>query len=236
MKVSIIIPVYNEERYIGETIEKINSVKLPDGINKEIIVIDDGSTDATCEILKKHQSDGAIEICRINKNMGKSKAVALGIKKSKGDIVLIQDSDLEYSPDNYIGLITPIIDNKADVVYGSRFKGNIKNMALINRIANIFSNITINLLYNVKLSDINTGHKAFRKKIFDKIKITSNRFVFETEITAKLLNLGYKIYEVPISYEARSREDGKKMTWLSAIQMYLGIIKYRLNINSKNYL
>lgn len=228
MKLSILIPVYNEAQFIGELIRRVRCVELPVGITEEIIIVDDGSTDETPEILKRYNADTAIKIYRQNKNMGKSAAVKTGIEKSEGDIILIQDADLEYDPDNYPMLIEPIIKNKADVVYGSRFKGKIEKMALINRIANLISNITLNLLYGAKISDVNTCHKAFKREVFDKIKITSENFTFETEITAKLLNLGYEIYEMPIKYTARSKEEGKKITWLKAWQMYWGIIRYKL--------
>ncbi len=146
MKLSIIVPVYNEEKTIDELIRNIKNVKLPVGITKEIIIVDDGSVDETLEILKRYNTDITIRIYRKDKCTGKTSAVKMGIEKSEGDIVLIQDADLEYSPDNYPLLIEPIIKDRACVVYDSRFKGSIKKMALMNRIANIISNITLNLL------------------------------------------------------------------------------------------
>jgi len=232
MKLSIIIPLYNEEKTIGELIKKIRDVELPLGISKEIIIVDDGSIDTTYKILKKYNNDSMVKIYRKEKNTGKASAVKAGIENSEGDIILIQDADLEYSPDNYQALLGPIIKDKACVVYGSRFKGKIKKMALMNRIANIISNITLNLLYGAKISDVNTGHKIFKREVFDRIQLMSENFMFETEITAKLLNLGYQIYEVPINYIARSKKDGKKITWLKALQMYWGIIKYKFAITA----
>lgn len=226
-KLSIIIPVYNEARFINTIIRKVKSIKLPGDIAKEIIIINDASTDDTGKILEQYNSDSAIKIFHQEKNMGKSSAVRLGIEMSTGDIILIQDADLEYNPDDYPKLIEPVITHKSPVVYGSRFKGTIKRMHLINRIANIVSNITINLLYNTKISDVNTGYKIFKRDVLNDIKLISKNFTFETEITAKLLNRGYKIYEVPIGYDARSKKEGKKMGWLKALQMYWGIIKYR---------
>lgn len=227
MKVSIIIPVYNESRFIDSVIRKIQSVRLPDNIIEEIIIIDDGSTDDTAKILEKYSPDPTIKIFHQNGNMGKTSAMKLGIEKSNGNIILIQDADLEYNPDDYPRLIEPIIKGKSSVVYGSRFRGNIKRMALINRIANILSNITLNLLFNSKITDVNTCYKVFKKDIIKNIKITSKNFAFETEITARLLKKGYKIYEVPINYVARSKKEGKKITWFKAIETYWGIIKYR---------
>jgi len=227
-KLSVIIPVYNEARFIDIVIKKVKSIKLPGDIAKEIIIINDASTDDTGKILEQYNSDSAIKIFHQEKNMGKSSAVRLGIERSTGDIILIQDADLEYNPDDYPKLIEPIIAHKSPVVYGSRFKGTIKGMHLINRIANIVSNITLNLLYNTKISDVNTGHKVFKRDVLNDIKLISENFTFETEITAKLLNRGYEIYEVPIGYDARSKKEGKKISWLKALQMYWGIIKYWL--------
>jgi len=227
-KLSIIIPVYNEAPFISTVIEKVKSVKLPDNMIQEIIVINDASTDDSGKILEQYNNDRVIKVFHQEKNMGKSSAVRLGIERSTGDIILIQDADLEYAPDDYPKLIKPIIAHKSPVVYGSRFKGTIKGMHLINRIANIVSNITLNLLYNTKISDVNTGYKVFKRNVLNDIKLISENFTFETEITAKLLNRGYEIYEVPIEYDARSKKEGKKMNWLKALQMYWGIIKYWL--------
>lgn len=226
-KLSVIIPVYNEERFIDIVIKKVKSIKLPGDIAKEIIIINDASIDDTGKVLEQYNNDSAIKIFHQEKNMGKSSAVRLGIEMSTGDIILIQDADLEYNPEDYPKLIEPIITHKSPVVYGSRFKGTIKRMRFVNRIANIVSNITLNLLYSTKVSDVNTGYKIFKRDVMNDIKLISNNFTFETEITAKLLNRGYKIYEVPIGYDARSKKEGKKISWLKALQMYWGIIKYR---------
>jgi glycosyltransferase involved in cell wall biosynthesis len=232
IKLSIIIPVYNEAATIDSIIEKIKSVGLRYNIMKEIIIINDGSTDGTDKILEQYNGESTLKIYHQEKNMGKSSAVKLGIERSTGDIILIQDADSEYSPDNYPTLIEPIITNKSSVVYGSRFKGTIKRMRFVNRIANIISNSTVNLLFNAKITDVNTSYKVFRRNVLNDITLISKNFIFETEITAKLLNKGYKIYEVPISYTARSKKEGKKITWLGALQMYWGIIKYKfLNCN-----
>jgi glycosyltransferase involved in cell wall biosynthesis len=226
IKLSIIIPVYNEARFISTVIEKVKSVKLPDNIMEEIIVIDDGSTDDTGKILEQHNNDSAIKIFHQEKNMGKSSAVRLGIEMSTGDIILIQDADLEYNPDDYPQLISPIIKNEASVVYGSRFKGTIENIPLINRIANILSNMTVNILFHKKITDIHTCYKVFKRDILKNIRITSKRFTFDTEVTVKILKLGYKIYEIPIRYNARTQKEGKKITWFQALEVYWGIIKY----------
>jgi len=233
MRLSIIIPLYNEAQLIDEVIKRIKAAYLPVNITKEIIIVNDGSTDDSYDRLKKYNIDPEIRIFNLNKNKGKAAAVKLGIKISTGDIILIQDADLEYNPDDYPRLIEPIIANKSRVVFGSRFKGTIKRMRLINRIANIISNATVNMLFNAKITDVNTGYKMFRRDALDDIKIISKNFTFETEITARLLNKGYKIYEVPIQYTARSKAEGKKITWPKALQMYWGIIKYRMIRDSR---
>jgi glycosyltransferase involved in cell wall biosynthesis len=225
-KLSIIIPVYNEERFINTVIKKVKSIKLPGDIAKEIIIINDASTDDTGKILKQYSSDSVIKIFHQEKNMGKSSAVRLGIERSTGDIILIQDADLEYAPDDYPQLIGPIIKNEASVVYGSRFKGTIEYMPLINRIANILSNITVNILFHTKITDIHTCYKVFKRDILKNIRITSKRFTFDTEVTVKILKLGCEIYEVPIRYAARTQKEGKKITWFQALEVYWGIIKY----------
>ena len=232
MKLSIIIPLYNERWLIAELIKKVKAVYFPVNITKEIIIVNDGSTDDSYDQLKKYNIDPEIKIFNLNKNKGKTEAVKLGIKISTGDIILIQDADLEYNPDDYPRLIEPIIANKSRVVYGSRFKGTIKGMHLINRIANIVTNATVNMLFNAKITDVNTCYKVFRKGALDDIKITSKDFTFDTEITAKLLNKGYKIYEVPIRYTARSKTEGKKITWLKALQTFWAIIRYKFKTDS----
>ena len=161
--------------------------------------------------------------------MGKTTAIKLGIEKSTGDIILIQDADLEYSPKNYPDLLEPILVNKATIVYGSRFKGSIKGMTLTNRLANIFSNITATMLFAKLITDVNTCYKAFKKDVLQDITIESKNFTFETEITAKLLRKGHNIHEIPINYIARTQKKGKKMNWPKALEMYAGLIKYRFS-------
>ncbi len=230
MTLSIIIPIYNEERTIEALLEKVRSVPLPENITREIIVVNDGSADNTANVLEKYSRDPLIKVFHKNQNEGKTSAVIVGIKNATGDIILIQDADLEYDPDDYPALIKPIISKEASVVYGSRFKGSIKGMTLINRAANILSNITFNLLFATHLSDMNTCYKVFRKEVIEDIRITSKNFGFDSEITAKVVQKGYHIHEVPINYAARSKKEGKKINWGTACQLYWGIIKHRFHL------
>ncbi|OGX32949.1 MAG: hypothetical protein A2787_04270 [Omnitrophica WOR_2 bacterium RIFCSPHIGHO2_01_FULL_48_9] len=227
MKLSVIIPAYNEKNTVASIIHSILAVQIPSPLEKELIIVDDGSTDGTKEELQQFQHDPRIKIFFHEKNQGKTAAVRLGIKQATGHIVLFQDADLEYSPENYPQLLRPILNGEAVIVYGSRFLGKIKNMAWINRLANNLSMFTINLLYGSQITDFHTCFKVIKKDILDKIPITSERFSFDTEITARLLRKGYAIHEVPISYAARSRAEGKKITWGTAIETYLFLLRYR---------
>lgn len=227
IKLAIIIPVYNEAPLVGKVIEKVKCARLPENVLKQIIIVDDGSTDGTAQILRRYEASPEIEIYLNDKNRGKTDAVKFGLAKSNGDIILIQDADLEYSPDDYNILLEPFIRYGASVVYGSRFKGVIGGMPLLNRIANLISNLTLRLLFNSGLSDVHTCYKLFRREALDDIEIRSRNFTFDTEITAKLLKKGFPIFEVPIHYTARSRREGKKISYLEALQVWWGIIKYR---------
>lgn len=227
MKLSIVIPVYNEEKAVETIIDKIKAVELSAGMQKEIIIVDDGSTDKTRHLLQKYCNDPGIRVFLRERNEGKASALAFGIDQASGDIVMIQDADLEYDPKEYPNLLAPLLANQADVVYGSRFKGTIKDMLPINRLANIISNKIFTLLYFYPLTDINTCFKVFRRNVLEGIVVESEHFEFETEITAKIVNRGYKILEVPVDYIARTKQDGKKISWAKALKMFWGIFKYR---------
>lgn len=227
-KLSIIIPVYNEEKTISDVINEVKKVKIK-GIAKEMIVVDDSSTDNTRNILKKIK-DKSIKVFYHKKNMGKGAAIKTGLKNSTGDIILIQDADLEYSPDEYPKLLKSIIKGNAKVVYGSRLeaiKKNLKNMYKLHYIGNLFLTLITNLLYRAKITDMETGYKVFRREVVKEINLKSKRFDFEPEITAKILKKGYKIYEVPISFAGRKFKEGKKITWLDGIKAVYYLIKYR---------
>lgn len=225
MKLSVIIPVYNEEKTIADVIEKVKSAPLPDGSDREILAVDDGSTDHTAEVLDRYRNDPVVRLFRQN-NMGKTAAVMQGIKNATGDILLIQDADLEYDPSHYSRLVDPIINEGVPVVYGSRFLGSIQNMRFWIRVANMMTNLTLNLIYRTKLSDINTCFKVFKKEALDGIDITSSHFGFDTEVTVKILKKGIRIHEIPIDYVGRSRQEGKKITFRTSFRSYLGILVY----------
>ncbi|MCB9757320.1 MAG: glycosyltransferase family 2 protein [Candidatus Omnitrophica bacterium] len=227
MKLSIIIPVYNEQNTITPILQKVIGVSLPKELTKEIIIVDDGSTDDTKRHLKNFSTNRTIIILSHKFNQGKGAAVMKGIHQATGDIILIQDADLEYDPNNYPALIQPILNNQTSIVYGSRFKGQIKNMSFTNRWANIFSSWTLNQIYGCKITDVNTCFKVFRREVLNGINIHARGFELETELTAKLLRRHFRIMEVPIQYEARRNNHGKKMNWIKALQMYGALIKYR---------
>lgn len=229
MKLTIIIPVFNESATIEEIILAVEQTKLPAPFDKEILIVDDGSHDGTTEKLKHFESHPDIKIFFQEKNQGKTHAVNCGIKNATGDFIIIQDADLEYSPDNYFSLLKKAMAQKAPIVYGSRFLGTIKGMTRINRWANKLSNKTINLLFKCNLTDFHTCHKLFKAEELKKIPIESKNFSFDTEITAKLLKKGIPIIEIPIHYSARAKKDGKKITWGNAIETYWTLLKCRFS-------
>jgi glycosyltransferase involved in cell wall biosynthesis len=226
MRLSIIIPAYNEESTIGPLIDKIKSVILPNDLSKEIIVVNDGSNDKTASVLIPYVKQGEVNVFN-QSNAGKTSALMRGIKEASGDIILIQDADLEYDPSQYPQLLKPILKGQSQVVYGSRFLGRIEGMEPINRIANIFSNWTFSFLWGVRITDINTCYKIFTRQALEGITITSQNFAFETEVTVKIFKKGITIKEIPIDYKARSHKEGKKIRWSTALQMFWPIIRYR---------
>jgi len=227
MHISIVIPVYNEKTTVSFIVKQALTSFLPEGISREVIVVDDGSSDGTSEILKRFHDHPNVRVFCLPQNCGKTAALARGIQESAGEIIIIQDADFEYSPQNYNRLLEPILQGEAPVVYGSRFLGTIANMTFTNRSANILSNITFNLLYGTHLTDINTCHKAFEAPVIKNIEITSKNFAFETEVSAKIIQKGIKIVEIPIAYQARTISEGKKINWAKAMEMFWGIIQYK---------
>lgn len=229
MKLSILIPAYNEEATIVQVIQEVCAVALPSSMDREVIVVNDGSTDGTARALEGFNGDPRVRVFHQTVNQGKTAALRGCIREASGDLLLVQDADLEYSPSEYPQLLQPLLEGRADVVYGSRFMGTIRHMKGVNRWANIISNMTFQLLYGKKITDINTCFKLFRAADIKALNIVSDHFAFETEVTAKLVRKGLKILEIPIAYEARSESEGKKINWLTALGMYGAIIRFRFN-------
>ena len=223
MKLTIIIPTYNEVGTIFEVIKKVKEVSS----DKEIIVVDDGSTDGIRNILKERR-DG-VKVLFHDTNQGKGAAIRTALPHVTGDIVIIQDADLEYDPSEYPRLISPILEGKADVVYGSRLMGGPHRVLFYwHSVGNKIITTLSNIFTDLNLSDMETGYKVFRAEVLKKIKIESNRFGFEPEITAKIAKMGCRIYEVPISYWGRDYSEGKKIKWKDGVAAIYWIIKYNL--------
>ncbi len=224
---SVLIPVYNEAATLDELIERVLRVDLSElGFQKELIAVDDASTDGSWEKLEAWRSEFA-HIARHPVNKGKGAAIRTGLELISGDYVVIQDADLEYDPDEYIKLLNPVVKGKAEVVYGSRFTGERRNMFLHHWIGNRFLTGITNLLYGTTLSDMETCYKLFSVESLKGIHIRSDRFNFEPEITAKILKKGIRIYETPISYTGREYHEGKKITWRDGFSALWSIIKFR---------
>jgi glycosyltransferase involved in cell wall biosynthesis len=225
MKLTVVIPVFNEKSTIQEILRRVQAVEV--GIDKEIIIVDDGSTDGTREILQQLASP-AVKVILHEKNAGKGGALKTGFSHVDGDIVLIQDADLEYDPREFPVLLAPILDGRADVVYGSRFLGGPHRVLYFwhyvgNKALTTFSN----MLCNLNLTDMETCYKVFRREVLQKINLKSRRFGVEPEITAKVARLRCRIYEVPISYSGRDYAEGKKIGWKDGIAAFFHIVRFR---------
>lgn len=224
VKLSVVIPVYNERATIIEILRRVASTPY----DKEIIVVDDGSTDGTTQCLKD-MTVKDVTLLFHEKNRGKGAALRTSFQHVTGDIVIIQDADFEYDPSEYGRLIEPILDGRADVVYGSRFLGGPHRVLFFwHYVGNKFLSILSNMLTNLNITDMETGYKAFRSSILNEVAIKSNRFGFEPEITAKFAKLRCRIYEVPISYSGRGYDEGKKITWKDGLAALFHVVRFRL--------
>jgi glycosyltransferase involved in cell wall biosynthesis len=225
MKLSVVIPVYNEKSTVEEIIRRVQTVDV--GLVKEIVVVDDGSTDGTREILRRLSAED-VRVVLHEKNTGKGGALRTGFSEAGGDIVLVQDADLEYDPREYPKLLAPILEGRADVVYGSRFLGGPHRVLYFwhsvgNRLLTMFSNMASNL----NLTDMETCYKVFRREVLRKIRLKSGRFGIEPEITIKVAKLNCRVYEVPISYAGRDYSEGKKIGWKDGVAAIFHIVRFR---------
>jgi glycosyltransferase involved in cell wall biosynthesis len=222
LKLSVVIPVYNEKKSLLEILRRVLSAP----VEKEIIVVDDFSTDGTRDLLRDLEKQ-EFKVLYHEKNQGKGAALRTGFRHATGDFVIVQDADLEYDPNEYPKLLQPILNGAADVVYGSRFSGQRKNMTSLHTLGNLFLTGMTNIFFRTSITDMETCYKLFKRETIQGIPIECNRFNFEPEITAKLLKRGLRIVEVPIAYSGRSSSEGKKITWRDGFSAVWTLIKYR---------
>lgn len=223
--VSIVIPVHNEARFLDMVLRTV--VASP--INKEIIIVNDGSTDGSSEILERLQDEFSLTVLTHPRCLGKGRAVRTGIAACRGSIILIQDADLEYDPDDYPALLGPLFKRRAPIVYGSRFLGPHRASYFWHRVGNWVITMSANLCFNASLTDVETGYKAFRREVLNGLRLRAMGFEFEIELTCQLLRAGYVIFEVPIAYYGRSYEEGKKITWKDGMYALWIILCCRLS-------
>lgn len=223
-KLTIVIPVYNERRTIAEAVRRARTVELP--VEREILIVDDGSTDGTGEIINRLK-DSTVKVLKQPENQGKGAALRRAFDASTGDFVIVYDADLEYDPRDWPALLRPALEGEARVVYGSRFTGERRNMMFWHWVGNRFLSLVTNVLYNTTISDMETCSKLIEGDLIRSLRLTSNRFDIEPEMTAKILRSGIRIYEVPIRYAGRELEEGKKISWRDGFPALWALVKYR---------
>ena len=241
MKLSIVMPVYNEIGTLAEIVRRVRAVKLTVEVgygadngsviqfDREIVIVDDGSTDGTRDILEKLEGEPDVIVASHERNQGKGGAVCTGLQHASGDVLLIQDADLEYDPRDYPALLKPIVEGRSQVVYGSRFRGGpTRTMFFWHMIGNHFLTLVTNILFNTILSDMETGYKVFTREVAEQLDLRSPGWGFDPEITAQILKRGYRIYEVPISYTGREFEEGKKISWRDGLTVLWTLLRCRL--------
>lgn len=240
MRLSVVVPVYNEMDTIAEILRRVRAVNLSVSVGfrsegssaveveREIVVVDDGSTDGTRALLRRLNEDAETMVLYHEQNQGKGAAVRTGLEHASGDIVLIQDADLEYDPRDYPALLQPILENRSEVVYGSRFRGGpTRAMFFWHMVGNRFLTFVTNVLYDSILSDMETCYKVFTREVAEQLDLQAAGWGFDPEITAQILKLGYRIYEVPITYTGREFEEGKKIGWRDGLTVLWTLLKYR---------
>ena len=224
MKLSLIMPIYNEADLLEEVLRQVRAIPIQE---KELILVDDFSKDGTRDILKKEENKPDTKVIYHNKNKGKGSAIRTGLKVATGEIIIIQDADLEYNPQEIPSVIQPIIEGKTNVAYGSRFKGKVVGMRLPNLVANKILAWLVTILYFHRITDEATAYKAFKREVIQSIELKCERFEFCPEVTVKVLKKGEKIIEVPVTFTARTFEEGKKIGWRDFITAVKTIVKYR---------